>query len=80
METPKPLWGSPGAENWPLFSFAVKPLYIGHALRHGPPELIQLYSAIQRYTALYIIQRYIAIHHTASTTPLWQKSAIVEQS
>ena len=40
VETPKPLWGSPGAElsTWtPLFSFAVKPAIHGHALRHGPP-------------------------------------------
>ena len=36
-----------------------------------PSRAIQLYSAIQRYTALYIIQLYIAIHYTTSTTPLW---------
>ena len=29
------------------------------------------YTATQRYTALYIIQLYSAIHYTTSTTPLW---------
>jgi hypothetical protein len=29
------------------------------------------YTAIQRYTALYIIQLYSAIHYTTSTTALW---------
>ena len=29
------------------------------------------YTAIQRCTALYIIQLYSAIHYTTSTTPLW---------
>ena len=45
----------PNCLRGPLFSFAVKPLYIGHALRHGPPEL---YS----YTALYSAIHYTAIH------------------
>jgi hypothetical protein len=40
-----------------------------------PSRAIQLYSAIQRYTALYIIQLYIAIHYTTSTTPLWRSTA-----
>ena len=35
-----------------------------------PSIAIQLYSATQRYTALYIIQLYSAIHYTTSTTPL----------
>ena len=77
VETPKPLWGPPGAELSTCattFQFSVKPPIHGHALCHGPPELyscIQLYSAIQRYTALYIIQLYSAIHYTTSTIPLW---------
>ena len=59
VETPKPLWGSPGAElsTWTTFQFCCETAIHGHALRHGPPEL---YSAIQRYT-LYsytAIQRY----------------------
>ena len=65
VETPKPLWGSPGAElsTWTTFQFCCETAIHGHALRHGPPEL---YS----YTALYIIQLYIAIQCTTSTTPL----------
>ena len=53
VETPKPLWGSPGAElsTWTTFQFCCETAIHGHALRHGPPEL---YS----YTALYIIQLY----------------------
>ena len=49
VETPKPLWGSPGAElsTWTTFQFCCETAIHGHALRHGPPEL---YSAIQRYT------------------------------
>ena len=41
-------------------------LYIGHALRHGPPELYSytsLYIAIQRYTL------YTAIHYTTLQHP-----------
>ena len=59
VETPKPLWGSPGAElsTWTTFQFCCETAIHGHALRHGPPEL---YS----YTALYIIQLYIAIQYT----------------
>ena len=66
VETPKPLWGSPGAElsTWTTFQFCCETAIHGHALRHGPPEL---YS----YTALYIIQLYIAIQYSTSTTPLW---------
>ena len=64
METPRPLWGSPGAElsTWTTFQFCCETAIHGHALRHGPPEL---YSAIQRYT-LYsytAIQLYSAIHY-----------------
>ena len=33
----------------------------------------QSYTAIQRYTRLYTIQLYSAIHYTTSTTPLWGK-------
>jgi hypothetical protein len=36
---------------------------------HGPPIAIQLYSAKHRYTSLYIIQLYSAIHYTTSTIP-----------
>ena len=57
VETPKPLWGSPGAElsTWTTFQFCCETAIHGHALRHGPPEL---YSAIQRYT----LYSYTAIH------------------
>ena len=34
-------------------------------------KAFQRYTAKQRYTALYSIQLYIAIHYTPSTTPLW---------
>ena len=34
-------------------------------------KAFQSYTAKQRYTALYSIQLYIAIHYTPSTTPLW---------
>ena len=59
------IWDAPGSKlaTWPTATFAVYIAIHGHALRHGPPEL---YS----YTALYIIQLYIAIHYTTSTTPL----------
>ena len=69
VETPKPLWGSPGAElsTWTTFQFCCETAIHGHALRHGPPEL---YS----YTALYIIQLYIAIHYRTSTTPLCRRA------
>ena len=43
---------------------------------HGVKAL-QSYTAIQRYTALYSIQPYIAIHYTPSTTPLWWNSVYV---
>ena len=64
VETPKPLWGSPGAElsTWTTFQFCCETAIHGHALRHGPPEL---YS----YTALYIIQLYIALHYTTLQHP-----------
>ena len=59
----------PNCLRGPLFSFAVKPLYIGHALRHGPPEL---YS----YTALHSAIHYTAIHrltlYNLYNTPLQQ--------
>ena len=65
VETPKPLWGSPGAElsTWTTFQFCCETAIHGHALRHGPPEL---YS----YTALYIIQLYSAIQYTSYTPSL----------
>ena len=66
VETPKPLWGSPGAElsTWTTF---LKPLYTDtHCV-----TALHSYTAIQRYTALYTIQLYSAIHYTTSTTPLW---------
>ena len=72
VETPKPLWGSPGAElsTWTTFQFCCETAIHGHALRHGPPEL---YSAIQRYT-LYsytAIQRYTLynLYNTPLLTP-----------
>ena len=73
VETPKPLWGSPGAElsTWTTFQFCCETAIHGHALRHGPPELYSytsLYSAIN-YTAI----QYIAIHHTQ---PLQHPSAV----
>ena len=55
VETPKPLWGSPGAElsTWTTF---LKPLYTDtHCV-----TALHSYTAIQRYTALYN-----AIHYTA---------------
>ena len=57
VETPKPLWGSPGAElsTWTTFQFCCETAIHGHALRHGPPEL---YS----YTSLYSAIHYTAIH------------------
>ena len=63
----------PNCLRGPLFSFAVKQLYTGHALAIAslPSRAIQLYIAIQRYTALYIIQLYIANTNTTSTAPLW---------
>ena len=63
VETPKPLWGSPGAElsTWTTFQFCCETAIHGHALRHGPPELYSSDTAIHRYTALYTIQLYIAI-------------------
>ena len=65
VETPKPLWGSPGAElsTWTTF---LKPLYTDtHCV-----TALQSYTAIQRYTALYIIQLYIAVHYTTYATSL----------
>ena len=43
-----------------------------------PSRAIQLYSAIQRYTTLYSIQLYSAIHYTTSATPLWASVSITE--
>ena len=66
VETPKPLWGSPGAElsTWTTF---LKPLYTDtHCV-----TALHSYTAIQRYTALYTIQLYSAIHYTGYTTTLW---------
>ena len=34
-------------------------------------KAFQSYTAEERYTTLYSIQLYIAIHYTPSTTPLW---------
>ena len=69
VETPKPLWGSPGAETVYVdhfSSFAVKQLYTDtHCV-----TALQSYTAIHRYTAMNIIQLHIAIQYTTSTTPL----------
>ena len=61
VETPKPLWGSPGAElsTWTTFQFCCETAIHGHALRHGPPEL---YSSIQLYSTMYSAIHYTAIH------------------
>ena len=51
-------------------------LYIGHALRHGPPELYSytsLYIAIQRYTLYTAIHRYTLY---TSTTPLCRRPGV----
>ena len=67
----------PGAElsMWSTFKFDVYTLYMGHALRHGPPEL---YS----YTALYIAINYTAIHrytlYNLYNTPLGSLSPLVD--
>ena len=64
VETPKPLWGSPGAElsTWTTF---VKPLYTDtHCV-----TALHSYTAIQRYTALYsAIQRYTLYRYTSLYT------------
>ena len=62
VETPKPLWGSPGAElsTWTTFQFCCETAIHGHALRHSPPEL---YS----YTSLYSAIHYTAIHRYTRT-------------
>ena len=72
VETPKPLWGSPGAElsTWTTF---LKPLYTDtHCV-----TALHSYTAIQRYTALYnaihytAIQRYTLYNlYNTLTTPL----------
>ena len=78
VETPKPLWGSPGAElsTWTTFQFCCETAIHGHALRHGPPEL---YSAIQRYT-LYSYTSLYTIQATGYTTYnfLQHPSGVVE--
>ena len=73
VETPEPLWGSPGAElsTWTTFQFAVKQLYTDtHCV-----TALQSYTAIQLYSAMYSAIHYTAIHrytvYTTSTTPLW---------
>ena len=43
-----------------------------------PSRAIQLYIAIHRHTSPYIIQLYIAIQYTSSTTPLWEALAVAE--
>ena len=79
IETPKPLWGSPGAElrnclRGPLFSFAVKQLYTDtHCV-----TALQSYTA-NSYTSLYIvIHRYTLYSYTSLYTiqPLQHPSAL----
>ena len=61
----------PNCLRGPLFSFAVKQLYTDtHCV-----TALQSYTAIHRYTVLYIIQLYIAIQYTTSTTPLCAEDA-----
>ena len=63
VETPKPLWGSPGAElsTWTTFQFCCETAIHRTRIASRPSRAIQLYSAIQRYTlcsytSLYTIQ------------------------
>ena len=67
--TLKPLWGSPGTE---LSTWSTGSLCCIRAIQRTriASRLLRSYTAIQRYTALYTIQLYIAIHYTGYTTPL----------
>ena len=66
VETPKPLWGSPGTE---LSTWSIGSLCCIRAIQRSriASRPLRSYTAIQRYTALYTIQLYIAIH---CATPL----------
>ena len=67
--TLKPLWGSPGTE---LSTWSIGSLCCIRAIQRSriASRPLRSYTAIQRYTALYTIQLYIAIHYTGYTTPL----------
>ena len=67
--TLKPLWGSPGTE---LSTWSTGSLCCIRAIQRTriASRPLRSYTAIQRYTALYTIQLYIAIHYTGYTTPL----------
>ena len=62
--TLKPLWGSPGTE---LSTWSIGSLCCIRAIQRSriASRPLRSYTAIQRYTALYTIQLYIAIHYTA---------------
>ena len=75
VETPKPLWGSPGAElsTWATFQFCCETAIHRTRIASRPSRAIQLYSAIQRYTlysytSLYSIQP--LQHPSAQRMPL----------
>ena len=81
VETPKPLWGSPGAElsTWTTF---LKPLYTDtHCV-----TALHSYTAIQRYTALYnaihytAIQRYTLynLYNTPLPPPRWSRAGRID--
>ena len=61
--TLKPLWGSLGTE---LSTWSTGSLCCIRAIQHSrfASRPLRSYTAIQRYTALYTIQLYIAIHYT----------------
>ena len=61
--TLKPLWGSPGTE---LSTWSTGSLCCIRAIQHSrfASRPLRSYTAVQRYTALYTIQLYIAIHYT----------------
>ena len=76
--TLKPLWGSPGTE---LSTWSIGSLCCIRAIQRSriASRPLRSYTAIQRYTALYTIQLYIAIHYTGYTTPLWTGTALVNR-
>ena len=76
--TLKPLWGSLGTE---LSTWSTGSLCCIRAIQHSrlASRPLRSYTAIQRYTALYTIQLYIAIHYTGYTTPLWPATDLVLQ-
>ena len=61
--------GSPGTE---LSTWSIGSLCCIRAIQRSriASRPLRSYTAIQRYTALYTIQLYIAIHYTGYTTPL----------